>query len=99
MPKSDTYFPVGQLKYGATIKTALLEHQGTLDPPDISITEGGGKRRKPSSYPPKSVGSDRSNAGSNEAVVDVKGIADGFPALYNQGDVNENGKTDDMDWD
>ena len=70
-----------------------------MDPPDISITEGGGKRRKPSSLPPKSVESDRSTAGSNEAVVDVLGTADGFPALANQRDVNENEKTDEMDWD
>ena len=42
--------------------------------------------------------SDRSTAGSNEAVVDGPGTADGFPALDNRGDMNEKGTTDDMDW-
>ena len=69
-----------------------------MDPPDISITEGGGKRRKPLSLPPKSVESYRSTTGSNEAVVDGTGTVDGFPALSNRGDVNDNGTTDDMDW-
>ena len=31
-------------------------------------------------------------------VVDGQGIADGFPALVNQGYVNEKGAKDDMDW-
>ena len=41
---------------------------------------------------------DQSTAGSNEAVVDGPGTTDGFPALSNQGILNENGTTDDMDW-
>ena len=59
-----------------------------MDPPDISITEGGGKRRKPLSFSPKIVDSDRSTAGSNKAVVDGPGTADGFTALANRGGVN-----------
>ena len=47
---------------------------------------------------PKSVESDRSTAGSNEAVMDVLGTANNFPALANRGDMNDNGPTDDMDW-
>ena len=54
-PKSDAYFPVGKAESGATIKTAPLEHQGIVDPPDISITEGEGNRRKLSFSPPKSL--------------------------------------------
>ena len=69
-----------------------------MDPPDISITEGGRKRRKPSSSPPNSDESDRSTTGSNEAVVDGPGNTDGFTALSNRVDVNENGTTYDMDW-
>ena len=83
---------------GAPIKTVPLEHQGTVDPPDISIAEGEGKRRKPSSLSPKSVESDRTTAGSNEVVVDDPGNADGFPARANQGDVDKNGTTDEIDW-
>ena len=50
-----------------------------MDTPDITIAEGGGKRHNPSSSPPKSVESDQSTAGSNEAVVDGPGTTDGFP--------------------
>ena len=42
--------------------------------------------------------SDRSAAGSNEAVADGPCSADGFSALANRGYVNGNGTTDDMDW-
>ena len=45
-PKSDAYFPVVQVEGGDTSKTVPLEHQGTVYPPDITITEEGGKRRK-----------------------------------------------------
>ena len=54
-PKIDSYFPVVQVEGGATSKTVPLEHQGTVDPPDISITLGVGKRCKPSSLSPKCV--------------------------------------------
>ena len=98
-PKSDTYFPYVQLESGATIKNFPLGHQGTVDPPNITIPEGGGKRHKPSISPPKVLESDQSTSGSNEAVVDGTVTVDGFTALSNLGDVNENEKTDDMDWD
>ena len=54
-PKSDAYFPDVQVECRATRKTTPLGHQGTVDPPNINITEGGGKRHNPSSSPPKSV--------------------------------------------
>ena len=54
-PKSDAYFPVVQVEGGVNSKSIPLEHQGVMDPPYISITEGGGKRLKPSSSSPKSV--------------------------------------------
>ena len=69
-----------------------------MDPPDITIPEGGGNRHKPLSSPPTSVESDRSTSGSNDAVVDGPGTADGFCALVNRGDVNEKGTTYEMDW-
>ena len=97
-PKRYTYFPVVQVEGGASIKTVPLEHQGTVDPPNIYISEGGGKRRKPSSSPPKSVESNRPTTVSNEAVVDGPGTTNGFSALANRGDVNENRTTNDMDW-
>ena len=55
----------------------------TVDPPNITIAEEGGNRHKPSSSPPKSVELDRSNTGSNYALVDGPGTADGFPAMAN----------------
>ena len=45
-PKSDAYFPDVKVEGGATSKTVPSRHQGTVDPPNISIPEGGGKRRK-----------------------------------------------------
>ena len=83
-PKSDAYFPSVQVECVPPIKTVPSEHQGTLGPPDISIAEGGGKRRKPSSSPSSGInhdGSDRPAIGSNKAEVDGPGAADGFPAL------------------
>ena len=88
MPKSDSYLPVFQVEVGATSKTVPLENQGTVDLPDISIVEGGGKRLKPSILSPRIVESDRSTAGFNEAVVDDPGTADGFPDLAYLRDVN-----------
>ena len=41
-PKSDAYFPDVQVEGGATSKTVPSCHQGTVDPPDISILRGGG---------------------------------------------------------
>ena len=86
--KSDTYFTYIQVEYGATIKTVPLGHQGTTDPPNISILEGGGKQRKISSSSPKSVESDPSTVAPIEMVVDGPGTAYGFPALANIGDGN-----------
>ena len=54
-PKSDNYLPFVQVEGGVTNKNVPLEHQGTVDLPYISIPEGGGKRRNPSSSSPKSV--------------------------------------------
>ena len=81
VPNSEAYLPVVQVEGGVPSKTVTLEHQGTVDPPDISIEEGGGNRSKLSSSSPKSVESDRPAVGSNEAVVDGPGTMDGFPTL------------------
>ena len=97
-PNSDAYLPDVQVEGGATRKTVPLAHQGTLDPPDIAITEGGGNRRKLLSLPPKGVELDQSTIAPIETVVDVPGISGGFYALANRGGENEKGKTDDMDW-
>ena len=40
-PKSKAYSPDVQVKGGVTSKTSPLMHKGTLDPPDITIAEGG----------------------------------------------------------
>ena len=64
-PNSDAYFPDVQVEGGATSKTDPLGHQGTVNPPDITIAEVGGKRQKPSSSPPTIVEPDRSTAGYN----------------------------------
>ena len=69
-----------------------------MDPLDIAIPKGGGKRRKLSSSSPKIVESNRSTVAPIETVVDVPGIADGFSALAYRGYVNEKGTTDEMDW-
>ena len=87
-PKSDAYFPIVQVEGGATSKTAPLGNQETVDTPNITIAEGGGKRHKPSILSQTSVNSDRSNAGSIEAVVDGPGTANGFPATVNAGYAN-----------
>ena len=53
--KSDAYFKFVQVEGEVTNKTVPLEREGDVDPPYISIPEGGRKRRKPSSSSPKSV--------------------------------------------
>ena len=98
-PKSNNYFPDVKVEGGATSKTSILGHQGTVDPPNITITEGGVKRQKPLSLPSKSVDLDRSTAGSNEAVMGGPGITDVSPAMANRGDMNGDGTTDEIDWD
>ena len=70
-PKSEAYFSYVQLEGGATSKISPLCHQGTVGPPNITISEVGGKRHKPWISLPTSVESDISTAGPNEAVVDV----------------------------
>ena len=43
-PNSDTYFPDVRVEGGSTSKTAPSVHQGTVDTPNISMPDGGGKR-------------------------------------------------------
>ena len=40
-PKSKAYSPDVQAEGGETSKPSPLMHKGTLDPPDITIAEGG----------------------------------------------------------
>ena len=46
-PKSDASLPEVNLESGPSIITAIPGQKGTMDLPDISISEGGGKRHKP----------------------------------------------------
>ena len=54
-PNSKAYSPDVQVKGGVTSKPSPLVHKGTVYPPDITISEGGGKWQKPSRSPRKSV--------------------------------------------
>ena len=47
-PKSYSYLPEVILKGFSPSKPSAPEHQGTMNPQDIAIAEGGGKRHKPS---------------------------------------------------
>ena len=87
-PNSDAYFPYVQVEGGAFRKTTPLGHHGTVDPPNIAIPEGGGKRRNILSSSPKSVESDRYAVAPIETVADVPGIADGFYVLVDLGYAN-----------
>ena len=40
-PKIEAYLPVVQVEVGVNNKAFPLDHQGTVDPPNISIPEGG----------------------------------------------------------
>ena len=71
-PKSDAYFPTVQVESGATRKPPHSGTRGPCTPPSITIAEGGRKRHKPSSLPPTNVESDRSTAGSIEAVNRIR---------------------------
>ena len=100
-PKNDVYLPSVQVEGGITSKTIPSEHQGTVDIPNISIAEGGGKRRKPLSLPSSGInraGADQPIVDSNEAEVDGQGIAGGFPSLANRGGVNNNGTSNETYW-
>ena len=78
-PNSDAYFPELRTEGGATSKNAPSLHQGTVDPPDIAITKGGGKRCKLSSSSPRRVGTYRSTVAPIETVTEKSGIADVVP--------------------
>ena len=45
-PKSDHYFPVVRSEGGISSETLQLSHQGTVDPHNSDILEGGEKRRR-----------------------------------------------------
>ena len=55
-PKSDAYLLDVQVEGVATTKTAPLGHQGTVEPPDITITEGGGKATRAFKFASKKCG-------------------------------------------
>ena len=42
---------------------------------------------------------DRSAVDSKQAVVDVQGTSDGFPAMTKQGNMNNNREINEMYWD
>ena len=57
-PNSGTYFPDAQVEGGETNKTVPSHHQDTVDPPDITITEGEGTRHTLSILFPRRVDMD-----------------------------------------
>ena len=68
-----------------------------MDPPDNAISEGGGKRRRLSSPYSGQMSTGRSTAYSAEAVVEEPSLLDDLSATANQGNVNEEGATDNME--
>ena len=82
-PKSDAYFPAVRSEGGGYSKTSPLAHQGTVDPPDNDIIEGGGKRRKLSSPPSGQLRTGQSTVDSAEAVVEKPSLADNLPVMAN----------------
>ena len=98
-PKSDASLPEVNLESGPSIITAIPGQKGTMDLPDISISEGGGKRHKPSSSPLDGINHaevDQTATECEEAAEDGQGNVDEFTAMANQVNVNKNGTTDDM---
>ena len=65
VPISDAYFPNVRVEGRPPSNPVVPEHQGNVDLPDITIAEGGVKRRKPSSS---------SSDGINHAGVDRTAI-------------------------
>ena len=73
-----------------------------MDLPNIAISEGGGKRHKPSSSP-LAIGVnqaevDQPGAEYEDEAGEGSGTANVFLALTNRGNVNKNGTMDEMDW-
>ena len=72
-----------------------------MDPPNITISEGGGKQHNTSSSPliigVNQPNVDQPNAEAKDAAEDGPGTMDEFPALANWGNVNKNETTDEMD--
>ena len=69
-----------------------------MDPPDIIITEGGRKLRTLLSPSSTRFSTYQSTVDPIETVVENPSIVQVVPVTANQGDVNEEGVTDDMDW-
>ena len=88
-PKSDHYFPVVRQESGIASKTLPSAQQGTVDPPDSAISEGGGKRRRLSNPSSDELSMGQSTAYSAEAVVDDQILPDDLSATANWGNVNE----------
>ena len=97
-PKSDHYFPVVRQESGIASKTLPSAQQGTVDPPDGAILEGGGKRRRLLSPSSDELSMGRSTAYSAEAVVDSPSLQDNLSVTANRWDINEEGATEEMEW-
>ena len=82
-PKSNAYFPAVRSEGGESSETSPSSHQGTVDPPDNAITEGGGKRRKLSIPPSGQLRTGRSTADSAKAVAEKPSLVDDLPVMAN----------------
>ena len=96
-PKSDHYFPVVNPVDGIASETLPSAQQGPVNTPNSAILEGGGKRRRLSSRSSDVMRTGRSTA-SSQAVVDEPSSQANSSATSDQGNINEEGVTDEMEW-
>ena len=102
VPRGGNYSPEVQFEGGTNSIPVALEHQGTVDTPDIAIAAGGVKRHKTSSSPSAGIKHsevDQPSIYYKQAALGGPVTADGFPALTNLGSVNNNGTMYKMSWD
>ena len=97
-PKSDHYFLVVKPEGGIASETLPPPQHGTVDPPDSARSEGGEKRRRLLSPSSDELSMGQSTAYSSDAVVDNPSSQDDLSTTSNQGNVNEEGATDEMEW-
>ena len=96
-PKNDAYFPVVKPDVGIAGKALPSALQGNVHPPDNTIAEGGDKRRRLSSQPSDVMRPGLSTT-TDHAVVDEPILQENEnpSATDDQGDVNEEGATDEI---
>ena len=82
---------------GIASKTLPSSQHGIVDHPNNAILEGGGKRRRLSSPYSDKLSMGQSTAYSDNAVVDEPSLPDDLSATANQGNMNEEGLTDETE--